>query len=42
MLIRVISVNSNKVSLNGVPQGNYCIGLVSKGKILKVIQIFKK
>jgi len=41
-LLRVFSVNSDKVSLNGVSQGNYCIALLSKGKISKVVQIIKK
>jgi hypothetical protein len=41
-LIKTITVNSNKVSMTGVSQGNYCISLVSKGKICKVVQIIKK
>jgi len=42
ILLRVFSVNSNQVSLNGVSSGNYCIALLSKGRICKVVQILKK
>jgi hypothetical protein len=41
-LMKLIPVNSNKVSLSGIPQGNYCIRLLSNGKICKVVQIIKK
>ena len=41
-LLKVISVNSTKVSISDVPQGNYCIRLISKGKICKVVQIIKE
>jgi beta-glucosidase len=41
-LMKLIPVNSNKVSLNGISQGNYCIRLLSHGKICKVVQIIKK
>lgn len=41
-LIKAINVNSNKVSMNGVSQGNYCISLLSKGRIYKIVQIIKK
>jgi len=41
-LIKIIPVNSNRVSLSGVSQGNYCIGLLSHGKICKVVHIIKK
>jgi len=40
--IKLISVNSNNVSLSGVLPGNYCIGLLSSGKTYKVVQIIKE
>ena len=40
-LIKVVNVNSNIVSLSGISAGNYCIRLLSKGRLCKVVQILK-
>ena len=40
-IVKIISVNGDKVNLSGISSGNYCITLMSKGKIIKAIQIIK-
>jgi len=40
-LIKVVNVNSNIVSLSGISAGYYCIRLLSKGRLCKVVQILK-
>lgn len=40
-LVKIISVNSNIVSLSGIRKSNYWIKLLSKGNLIKVAQIIK-
>lgn len=40
-IVKIITVNGDKVNLNGISRGNYCITLISNGKIRKAIQIIK-